>query len=105
MKLIVAVVDDKDANRVMSALTDQHVGVTCVSSTGSFIIPGKSTLLTGVDDALVPQVMTVIAELAATRQSYVPMARGADPYLASMVEVPTGGFLSFVLEVDHFEQV
>lgn len=105
MKLIVAVVDDADADPVMTALTDQHIGVTCVSSTGGLILPGNSTLLIGVDEARVSQVLQVIAELAAPRQTHVPLTHAADMSFASLVEVPVGGYLSFVLDVDEFEQV
>ena len=105
MKLIVAVVDDRDADRVMTALTSQHIGVTCVSSTGGLIAPGNSTLLIGVEEAFVPQVMEVLAERAGPRQEYVPLGHAPDSALAGLVEVPVGGYLSFVLDVDEFEQV
>jgi uncharacterized protein YaaQ len=105
MKMIVTIVDDQDANRVMAALAERHIGVTCVSSTGGLIIPGSSTLLIGVDDLRVPQVMKIIAELASLRESHVPLSYTGDISLASYVEVHVGGFLSYVLDVDQFEQV
>ncbi len=105
MKLIMTVVDDKDADKVMTTLTSQHIGVTCVSSTGGLITPGDSTLLIGVDEEYVPQVMKVIAEFAAPRQSLMPVTHAGDMSLASYIEVPVGGFLSFVLHVEQFEQV
>lgn len=105
MKLIITIVDDKDADKVMTALTGQHIGVTCVSSTGGLIISGNSTLLIGVDEAHVPQVMKVIADLAALRQSFVPHTYAVNMSLAGLIEVQVGGFMAFVLDVDHFEQV
>ncbi len=105
MKLIVAVVDDKDTDRVMTALAGQHIGVTCVSSTGGLIISGNSTLLIGVKEARVPDAMKVIAELAASRRSFVPYTYAVDASLAGLAEVQVGGFQSFVLNVNHFEQV
>ena len=68
-KLVVTIIDDLDVDKVMSALTHQHIGVTCVSSTGGLLTPGSSTLLIGVDEAQVPQVMTLITDLAALRQT------------------------------------
>jgi uncharacterized protein YaaQ len=105
MKLIVTIVDDQDANRVMAALSEWHIGVTCVSSTGGLIIPGSSTLLIGVDEGQVPQVMKIIADLARLRQSHLPVTYAGDMSLASLVEVEVGGFLSYVLDVHQFEQV
>jgi uncharacterized protein YaaQ len=105
MKLIVTIIDDQDVDKVMSALTSQRIGVTRVSSTGGLLGPGSSTLLIGVNEALVPQAMKIIAELAATRQTVVPYGYSVTLPLASLVEVPVGGFSSFVLDIDHFEQV
>ncbi|MBZ0303747.1 MAG: cyclic-di-AMP receptor [Anaerolineae bacterium] len=105
MKLIAAIVDDKDVDKVMTALTGQHVGVTCISSTGSLITPGNSTLLIGLDEESVPQAMSVIADLAASRPSYVPYTYAGNLPATSFAEVQVGGFLSFVLDIVHFEQV
>jgi uncharacterized protein YaaQ len=107
MKLIVTVVDDKDVHNVMAALTDRKIGVTCISSTGGFIVPGNSTLLIGAEEQDVPQVQAIIAELARVRDSYAPYAHvyAADMSLTSLIEVQVGGFLTFVLDIVHFEQV
>lgn len=66
MKLIVTIVDDQDVDKVMAALTNQHIGVTRVSSTGGLLSSGNSTLLIGIDELKVTQVMTVITGLAST---------------------------------------
>lgn len=107
MKLIVTIVDDRDVDEVMAALTRQHIGVTRVSSTGGLISPGSSTLLIGLDEAHVADVTRLIAEAAALRQAFVPYSvshAGSAP-LTSFIEVQVGGFTTFVLNVDHFEQV
>ncbi|MBK8025806.1 MAG: cyclic-di-AMP receptor [Chloroflexi bacterium] len=105
MKLIIAIVDEKDVDKVMSALTDQHLSITHVSSTGGLLSPGNSTLLLGVDEHRVPQAMQVISELAARRQSIVPYTYEGTLPLTGIAEIQVGGFMSFVLDVDHFEQV
>jgi uncharacterized protein YaaQ len=105
MKLIVTIVEDKDADKVMTALTSQRIGVTNMSSTGGLITPGNTTLLIGVDEARVPQAMQIIAELAARRQSFIPHTYAGDISLSGLVEVQVGGFETFVLDIDHFEQV
>ena len=105
MKLIVTIVADVDADKVMAALTDQHIGVTRVSSTGGLLTSGDTTLLIGVDEPLVPQVMAMIAELAPRRQSLVPYAYSGGTPFDGYAEVQVGGFLTYVLDIDHFEQV
>ena len=105
MKLIVTIVDDQDVDKVMKTLTDQRIGVTRVSSTGGLLSSGNSTLLIGVDEARVPQVMKIISDLAAPRQAVVSYAYNNSIPLASLVEVQVGGFMTFVLDIDQFEQV
>jgi uncharacterized protein YaaQ len=105
MKLIVTVVDDKDEGEVLSALTKQSFRVTRFSSTGSLLNPGNATLLIGVEDEQVAQAMKMITELASVRQSVVPVTYGGMSTLTGIAEAQVGGFQSFVLNVDHFEQV
>lgn len=105
MKLIVLIIDDQDADQVISALTVHHFRVTRVSSTGGLISPGNSTLLIGVEDEHVSQISKLISENAARRLKAVPYAYPGAAPMYSVVEVGVGGFQSFVLDIDHFEQV
>jgi len=105
VKLIVTIVDATAVDKVMTALTGQHISVTRVSSTSGLLSPGNSTLLIGVDEKYVPQVMKVIADWAALRPHFIPATYDTHIVPTSFTEVQVGGFLSFVLDVDHFEQV
>lgn len=105
MKLIITVVDDQDVEKVMAALNQQRVGVTRVSSTGGLLSPGNSTLMIGLDEAKVEGVMKTITELASPHPGVVPYAHAGSMPLTSFIEVEMGGFVSFVLDIDHFEQV
>ncbi|HVU13218.1 MAG TPA: cyclic-di-AMP receptor [Phototrophicaceae bacterium] len=105
MKLIVAIVDDSDVTEVLTALTGQRFSVTRVSSTGGLLSSGNSTLLIGVDEKNVPEVMSVLAHVAPLRQSVMPATYEGNVILTSLVEIQVGGFQSFVLNVAHFEQV
>jgi len=105
MKLIVTIIDDLDVDKVMTALTEQRIGVTRVSSTGGLLGPGNSTLLIGVDESLMPQAMKIIGELAIPRQAVVPYGYSVSVPLPGLVEVSIGGYLAFVLNINHFEQV
>lgn len=105
MKLIVTIVDDQDTDKVMAALSSHRIGVTRVSSTGGLFNPGNSTLLIGVDEEHIPLVMKIVAELAVRRQALVPYAHPGMVPFTNLVEAELGGYLSFVLDIDHFEQV
>ena len=105
MKLVVTIVDNQDVDKVITGLTEQRFRVTRVSSTGGLLSPGNSTLLSGVDDGQVPQVTKLIADIAALRTAFVPYAQAGTIPVASYIEVEVGGYITFVLNVDHFEQV
>ncbi len=105
MKLIVTIVDDRDVDKVITALTSQQISVTHISSAGGLLSPGNSTLLIGVDEERVPQTMKVIADLASLRQSFLPYSYEGNITTTGFAEVEVGGFTSFVLNVHHFEQV
>lgn len=105
MKLIITVVDDQDSEKVMAALTSQHIGVTRINSTGGLLVSGNSTLLIGLDETQVEPAMKLIAALASPHPGIFPYAHTAAVPLPSFIEVNVGGFLSFVLDIDHFEQV
>jgi hypothetical protein len=49
--------------------------------------------------------MTLIAELAAPRQSFIPHVYAGSITHTGITEIQVGGFLTFVLDVHHFEQV
>ncbi|MBP3652308.1 MAG: cyclic-di-AMP receptor, partial [Clostridia bacterium] len=50
MKLIIAIVQDEDASRLVSKLMAEGFGATKLATTGGFLRSGNTTLLTGVDD-------------------------------------------------------
>ena len=60
MKMIIAIVRDRDTNPVSTALTSAEFRVTHIASTGGFLRRGNSTLFIGVDDDKVDQALGVI---------------------------------------------
>ena len=49
MKLIIAIVQDEDASRLVNQLMKAGIGVTKLATTGGFLRAGNTTLLIGVD--------------------------------------------------------
>ena len=60
MKMIIAIVRDRDTNPVSTALTSGEFRVTHIASTGGFLRRGNSTLFVGVDDEKVEQALEII---------------------------------------------
>ena len=109
MKLIIAVVQDQDANKLLNALMEKGYGATKLASTGGFLRQGNTTLLIGTKDGEVGEVTAIIKEICHTRKQLVsPMAtveRAVSSYIPSPVEVEVGGAAIFVVQVESFEKV
>jgi uncharacterized protein YaaQ len=108
MKLIMAVVQDKDSNRLSAGLVKENFQATKLASTGGFLRSGNTTFLIGVDDSKVARLLEVIKENCKAREQMVapisPMGGNADSYIPNPVEVEVGGATVFVLTVDDFKQ-
>ena len=106
MKLIVAIVQDEDAQRVVSALMDAHFGVTKLATTGGFLKSGNTTLLIGLDDERFDECMKVIERICKSRKQITsaPVTHGGTTgmYAPYPIEVSVGGATVFVLSVDQF---
>jgi len=109
MKLVVAVIQDKDAAKLVQALVDAGHRATKLASTGGFLKEGNTTLLIGVEDTQVEEVMDTIKRLCHSRNQMVtpltPIGGAADAYVPYPVEVMVGGATVFVLDVEQFIRV
>lgn len=108
MKLIVAVVQNRDADTTVDALISGDFHVTRLASTGGFLREGNTTLLMGLEDAQVEGAIQVLKRYCHRRRHYTPMPLvGAESGfdLHGHIEVEVGGATVFVLDIEHFEQV
>lgn len=108
MKLVIAVVQDKDVDVLLSALVAADFRATQVNSSGGFLRERNVTLLIGVDDGDVPRVRRIIQENCHSRTHFVnplmPIVEPGESLLPAPVEVPVGGATVFVLGVQRFER-
>ena len=91
MKLIIAIVQDEDASRLISQLMNDGFGVTKLATTGGFLRAGNTTLLVGVDDDRFQAAMDVIEKVCKSRKQIAPSP-------ASMVGMP-GSYTPYPIEV------
>ena len=108
MKLIMAVVQDKDSNRLSDALVENDFRATKLASTGGFLKAGNTTFMIGIEDEHVEEVLTIIKDNCKSREQLVapisPMGGNADSYVPYPVEVQVGGATVFILPVEQFEK-
>lgn len=104
MKLIIAIVQDKDAPRFLGQLLKKGLKATRLSSTGGFLKEGNTTLLMGVEDDQVDAVLEVVRANCRSREQLVtplaPSGGAVDAYVPYPVEVVVGGATVFVLGVE-----
>ena len=107
MKLILAIIRDKEASALMESLIDEGFKVTKISSTGGFLKLGNTTLLLGVDEDRLETAMQVIKNSvkSSTKSVQPPEHRGAKS--GSNIKEPTelpnvGGATIFMVNVDKF---
>lgn len=106
MKLVVAVVQDRDTNELLRALVAAGYRATKLASTGGFLRGGNTTLMIGTEDAQVPEVMEIISHKCKARTELVtpasPAAATGEAYIPFPTEVTVGGATVFVLTVEEF---
>ncbi|MCL6633050.1 MAG: cyclic-di-AMP receptor [Alicyclobacillus herbarius] len=108
MKMVIAVVQDKDSPKLAQNLVKHDFRATKLASTGGFLHAGNTTFLIGVDDHQVENVLDVIRHSCRSREQVVtPMATlgsQLESYVPYPVSVQVGGATVFVLDVERFEQ-
>ncbi len=104
MKLIIAIVQDKDSNRLSLALVGAGIRATKLASTGGFLRAGNTTFMIGIEDARVDEVMKIINQNCKIREQLAapvsPIGGTADSYIPFPVEVQVGGATVFVLPMN-----
>jgi uncharacterized protein YaaQ len=109
MKLVIAVVQDKDKRKVMDALLERGHQFTNVASTGGFLREGNVTFLLGVNEDQVDEVIELVATNSKTREQFVnvypPTIEPMGTCVPSPVKVTVGGAVIWVLDVERFEKI
>ncbi len=109
IKLVLAIVQEKDAGRLIDALTESGVQATMLASTGGFLREGNSTILSGVEDPQVEEVLATIRRCCHRREQYVsplpPVIEPVDSYVTYPVKVEVGGAIVLVLQVEKLERI
>ena len=109
MKLIIAIVQDEDASRLISNLMSEGYSVTKLATTGGFLRAGNTTLLLGIDDEKIEKAMGIIEHVCKSRKQIAtspsPISGTTGVYVPYPVEVMVGGATIFVLNVEQFVKI
>ena len=106
MKLVMAIVHSDDASGLIDALTKRSYRATRINTAGGFLKESNATILLGIEDSQVEEVLGVIKNNCQTRTQYInplpPVMEPGEFYMPYPVEVQIGGATVFVIEVERF---
>lgn len=106
MKMITAIVQDKDANGLNRALVKHGFRATRLASSGSFLRSGNTTFLIGTEDNQLAAALEQIKEACKTRTEImapsVSVDLAFDAGSTGPIEVQIGGATVFVQDVEAF---
>jgi len=110
MKMVIAIIQGKDAGQLMDKLVARRYGVTRINTSGGFLRESNATLFMGVQDNQVEDVLALVRANCQTRTRYIsplpPMSEpGGEIYVPNPVEVQVGGATVFVVHVDNYLRI
>ncbi|MDO8682944.1 MAG: cyclic-di-AMP receptor [Armatimonadota bacterium] len=109
MKLVITIVHERDRNKVSEALLQAGHKFTKIATTGGFLRDGNVTLLVGVEDDSLEEVLNIIRDSCKSREQFVslppPDVMPAGTFIPNPVKVCVGGAVTFVMDVERFERV
>lgn len=107
MKLVMAVISNKDVSKVLDAITKEGFASTRISTTGQFLADGHTTLFIGTEDHKVEQLFDVLKKHVTKR--VVRQAGVASTLEGSLLRQPVDveeyGAVAFVINVDEFRKL
>ena len=109
MKLLIAVVHNEDARVLIDALLAHEFRATWLHSSGGFLKQSNATILVGVDEAKVDEVVSLVRDNCRARTQTVspipPIMEPGEFFMPYPLEVEVGGAVIFVLPVDRLERI
>ena len=109
VKLVVAIVNPEDAGPLVDALLEQDFRATRLPSSGGFLKQTNATVILGVDEDSIDEVLGIIRENCHSRTQLVnpmpPILEPGEFFLPYPLEVEVGGATVFVMPVERFERL
>lgn len=104
MKLVIGIINSDDANDLLAEITTASFQATKLSTSGGFLKMGNVTVLVGVEDDKVQEVVEIFKTCCSRRTQMIPTT---PPYLgegfisAAPVQVTIGGATLFIIDLEE----
>ena len=109
IKLVLAIVQEEDADAVSASLLAEQFSLTRTNTSGGFLREGNVSFMLGVPENRLGQLLSIVRRTCVTRTQYVnplpPIMEPGEFYMPYPVEVQVGGATVFVFDVERFEQL
>lgn len=108
MRLVIAVVNATDIERLLRGLGNRGFRATTIDVSGGFLRQGNVTLLVGVLEAFVADVINLIDDACRARVQVIdpvlPFAEPSGLFASRPLEERSGGASVYVLPVERYER-
>lgn len=108
MKLVLAIINKDDVEKVLTSLMERGFKATLISSISGFLHEGNSTFLIGVEEERVEEILRILKENCRPRKEiakFWPLTPEAMSFFVPPVEVEVGGATIFILNVERLIEV
>ena len=109
VKLILAVVHNEDARVLIDALLAHEYRATWLHSSGGFLKQANATILVGVEEDKIDEVVGIVRDNCRARTQTVspipPIMEPGEFFMPYPLEVEVGGATVFVLPVERVERI
>lgn len=105
MKLLIAIVNKDDTNKVSDKLMKSGFIITKLATTGGFLKAGNTTMILGVEEDRIDDALLIIKKNSMQRAVETTLAAPAfvsEIFTQQTAEIIVGGATVFVIDVDKF---
>lgn len=107
MKLVIAIINNDDSQKVLSEIGRAGLYATKLTTTGNFLRSGNITLIMGVDDERVDETLGILRNNCSRREEITSALPGyVTEIMPSVpVKITVGGATVFILDVEQFHKM
>lgn len=104
MKLVIGIINSDDVNDLLAEITKASFQATKLSTSGGFLKMGNVTVLVGVEDDKVHEVVEIFKACCSRRTQMIPTTppySGEGFISAAPVKVTIGGATLFIIDLEN----
>ena len=106
MKLVMTIISNSDAEKVLDAVAREGYQATKISTTGQFLTDGHTAILIGCDDEKVEKLYGILKDNVKKRVVKTPGVKSTvtGSLLNQEIDVEEYGAVAFTLDVESFQK-